>query len=96
MFEKDEDTLVIVFRGALKTTIAKVWMVQKILQNPDVRIGFFSKASALAESSLKSVKEMVQNEELMRLFPDILKPRKRGKKGGWEEDNATRMTISRV
>ena len=95
MFEKDEDTLVIVFRGAMKTTIAKVWMIQKILQNPDVRIGFWSKASSLAEATLKSVKDMAQNAELSRLFPEILIPRKRGKKGGWEEDNATRMTITR-
>ena len=95
MFERDEDTLVVVFRGAMKTTIAKVWMLQKILQNPDVRIGFWSKASSLAESSLKSLKEMAQNEELMRLFPEILIPRKKGKKGGWEEDNATRLTICR-
>ena len=95
MFEQDEDTLVVVFRGAMKTTLAKVWMVQKILQNPDVRIGFWSKAAALAEATLEQVKGMAQNEELMRLFPDILKPRKRGKKGGWERDNAGQMTIVR-
>ena len=95
LFERDEDTLVVVFRGAMKTTIAKLWMLQKILQNPDVRIGFWSKASGLAEASLKSLKEMAQNPELMRLFPDVLIPRQRGKKGGWEEDNATRMTIKR-
>jgi len=95
MFERDEDTLVVVFRGAMKTTIAKVWIVQKILQNPDVRIGFWTKSSGLAEAALKSIKEMVQNEELMRLFPEILIPRKKGKRGGWEEDNATRMTITR-
>ena len=43
LFETDEDTCVVVFRGALKTTLAKVWMIQKVLQNPDVRIGFWSK-----------------------------------------------------
>lgn len=95
MFEKDEDTLVVVFRGAMKTTIAKVWMIQKIIQNPDVRIGFWSKGSALAEATLDGVKSLAQNEELVRLFPEILKPRKRGRKGGWEKDNATQMTIVR-
>ena len=95
MFESDEDTLVVVFRGAMKTTIAKVWMVQKIIQNPDVRIGFWSKNSSLAEATLDSVKDMMENDELMRLFPETLMPRKKGKKGGWEKDNAGQMTISR-
>ena len=95
LFEAEEDTCVVVFRGAMKTTIAKVWMIQKILQNPDVRIGFWSKGSGLAEATLSSVKDMAENAELMRLFPDVLVPRKKGKKGGWERDNAGQMTILR-
>lgn len=95
LFEKDEDTLVVVFRGAMKTTIALVWIVQKLLQDPNVRIGYWTKSSGLAVANLERIKEMTQNPELMRLFPEILLPRKKGKRGGWEKDNAEQMTIRR-
>lgn len=95
MFQKEEDTLVIVFRGAMKTTIAKIWAIQRLLRNVESRVGFWSKSSGLVEAELKSIKAMAQNPELMELFPDVFIPRKKGKKGGWEVDNSGALTIFR-
>jgi hypothetical protein len=89
--QKEDDALVKVSRGTMKTTVGECWIVQQILKDPFIRIGLWTKSSSLAEDILGSIKTRLLNEKLLELFPDILEPDKKK----WETDNSTQLTVRR-
>jgi hypothetical protein len=67
------DTLNVWARDHLKTTIISVGRsVQKILNNPETRIGIFSATRPLALKIQLNIKELLESEILVKCFPDIL------------------------
>ena len=88
--ETDEDTLILEPRYSLKSTFMKYSIIQRILRNPDVRIGLWSKTTNLARKELKAIKTMFCQPILLEIFPDIVIERKL-----WEKDTADEFTMKR-
>ena len=89
--QKDENGLYHLSRGMMKSGIAVIWVIQKLLQDPaSVRIALWSQTAELVQRELGQIKDGLQNETLMELFPDILIPREK-----WEVDNADSLTLYR-
>src|SRR5207244_2021582 len=62
-------------RGALKTSLLTVGRnVQRILQNPQIRILIASNKADNADAMLSEIKGCLQNPILLWLFPEILWP----------------------
>lgn len=85
--EREEDTLMLYPRNHMKSTFAKMRMVQLILRNPDVRIGLWSKTTALAKKELKSIKGYFKKKLLKQLFPEFA--------GKFQVDTAEALTVWR-
>lgn len=86
------DSLIMLSRNMLKTTVAKIWVVQQIIRDPaNVRIGMWSKSAAKVQSELSSIRGMLQNKRLLKLFPDrlIANPKK------WSVNNKDAITVTR-
>lgn len=86
------DSLIMLSRNMLKTTVAKVWVVQQILIDPNnVRIGMWSKSSPKVKSELLSIRGMLKSPFLLELFNDrLIKDDKR-----WARRNADALTVTR-
>ncbi|MBL0320568.1 MAG: hypothetical protein IPP74_14930 [Alphaproteobacteria bacterium] len=68
-----EDTLQVWARDHLKTSIISVARTcQKILNNPEKRIGIFSAVRPLAVKIQNQIKQLLETDFLIRSFPDIL------------------------
>jgi len=68
----DESVLMLVPRRHMKTTWVKVKIIQKLLQNPKLRIGLFSVTSNLVKAELASIVQMLQTPMLLELFPEVI------------------------
>lgn len=91
---KNMDSLILIPRGHMKSAWVKVKIVQLILQNPNIRIGLFSRTSSLVESQLNEIRQLFCTPELMRLFKDrIPDPGKRF--ANWKRSVANELTIFR-
>lgn len=90
MLGREEDTLQLEPRGHLKSYWMKVLAVQKLLQNPRNRIGFWTKTSKLARKELKFIKVLLMNPILQEAFPDVVLKREQ-----WEKDTADELLMSR-
>lgn len=88
-----EDSLIMLSRNMLKTTLAKIWAVQQVLVDPvNVRIGMWSKSAGKVQSELRSIKGMLKNGRLLELFSDrLLKDERR-----WQASNKDSVTVTRV
>lgn len=94
ILERPHDTLLLVPRGHMKSTMVKVRIVQMILQNPMIRIGLFSRTSGLVEEQLNDIKNMLQTSLLRHYFPDLIPdPGKRW--SGWQRATANELTLKR-
>lgn len=92
--QTNKDLLMLVPRGHMKSTWAKVKVVQLVLQKPNIRIGLFSRTSSLVEEQLNDIKVYFQNPTLRQLFPDMVPPP--GKKySGWYRCSANKLTLKR-
>jgi len=68
-----EDSLEVWARDHLKTTIISVGrQAQKVLNDPEKRIGLFSASRPLAIRIQNVIKSLFESEFLIRCFPDIL------------------------
>ena len=85
---RGEDTLLLYPRNHMKSTWHKIYAVQQILKNPDVRIGWWTKTTTLAKKELKSIKSYMRNKNLQSLYPDRLKSK-------FAVDNAQELTVWR-
>ena len=94
IMERNDDTLILIPRGHMKSAWTKVKIIQLILQNPNIRIGLFSRTSSLVESQLGEIKQLFCTPMLMRLFPDrIPEPGKRF--ANWKRSVANELTVYR-
>ena len=87
---RDEDTLQLYPRNHMKSTMVKVWIVWKLVQNPLFCIGLFSKTTGLSKKQLSSIKGMLTTPLLRELYPDIIPERKL-----WQVDNKTQLIMKR-
>lgn len=96
--EKPGDHMILVFRRAMKSTWAKVRVVQLILENPMRRIALHSVTTNLVRKQLRSIVKMFQTPYLRLLFPDIIPgwkktDRKTGKPDSWEKLNQDQLIL---
>ena len=94
LLEQDEDALILIARLHLKSTWVKLRIVQKILQDPNIRIALVSETSNLVEEMLTDIKRMLSHPIIVRLFPDIV-PEPGDKYQNWEVSRADRVTTKR-
>lgn len=83
------NTLDLVARGHFKTSIiTKAEIIQKVLKNPESRIGIFSHTRPAAKSFLRGIKTVLEsNEELKGCFPDVLYQDPLAESRKWSEDD---------
>jgi len=81
------NSLILFPRGYMKSTVSKIYIMQRILNNWDIRIGLWTKTTNLAKGQLKSIKGYFRNSLIRELFPEI--PRK------FIVDNAEALTVYR-
>ena len=87
----DEDCLVKLARGHLKTALLCAKVVQDILIDPNVRVHIYSITQEFVETThLAMVKQHLETPLLNRLFPDVVPPR-----AEWESDVKNRLTMRR-
>jgi hypothetical protein len=88
------DKMIIVPRLHLKSTWAKLKMTQDVLNEPNIRIGFFSATANLVRKELKDIKNIFSHPMVLRLFHDrVPKP---GKKFiNWDLSNEDELTVKR-
>ena len=87
---REEDTLQLYPRLTMKSAWLKAWVVQRILIDPNVRVGFWSKTASLVMKELAVIKAHFCNPKLLKLFPDIVYPRK-----SWEKDTQNEFCMKR-
>ena len=60
-------------RGVFKTSAVRVWVVQMILNYPDIRLCFLTGGDELAKRQLKTIKDMFEKPtpEFLRRFPEF-------------------------
>lgn len=62
--------------------------IQEILLNPEITIGIFSHTRPIAKSFLRQIKrEFETNQELKKLYPDVLYAEPQRESPRWSEDN---------
>ena len=96
--EKPGDHMILVARRHMKSTWAKIRVIQLLLQNPMRRIALHSVTSNLVRKQLKSIVRMLQNPYLMALFPDVIPPFKTmdnrtGKPDTWEKLDQDKLIL---
>jgi hypothetical protein len=90
----DDDKLILVARGHLKSRWVKVRIIQDVLVNPNIRIGLYSITNEKAQSMLDDIKRGFATPLLLRLFPETVPvPGKRY--ANWTKCNANELTIRR-
>jgi phage terminase large subunit-like protein len=92
--QPEEDTLLIVPRGHMKSAWVKVKIVQLVLKNPNIRIGLFSRTSGLVESQLAEIKQLFCTPLLMQIFPELI-PEPGKRYANWTRSTANELTITR-
>lgn len=92
--ESNKDTMILVPRGHMKSTFAKIRVVQLILQNPMIRIGLFSRTAGLVEEQLADIKRLLATPLLRRYFPELIpEPGKNFK--NWQKSTQNSFTTRR-
>ena len=92
--EDDEDRLLIYPRLHMKTTWAKLSIVQRVLKDPFVRVGMWSRTSKLVRKELQSIKNIFCIPMLRELFPDLI-PDPGKNFNGWQKADADNLTLFR-
>lgn len=86
--DRDEDTLQLYPRDHMKTSWVRVWCVRQILANPNIRLAYFSRTAGLANQGIAKMKQYLQNEILLSLFPEF-------RLKNWEVDRQEAFTVKR-
>lgn len=76
-------------REHFKTTIITIAeTVQKVLKNPDERVGIFSHTRPIAKGFLRSIKMLFEGSEILKAcFPDVLYQNPAQEAQKWSEDD---------
>lgn len=88
------DVLILIPRLHLKTTWVKLRIVQRVLQNPNIRIVLVSKTSALVRDELKDIVRMFCHPMVRALFPSVV-PAPGKRYSNWEKATEDELTIKR-
>lgn len=91
---ENKDSLVLVPRGHMKSTMLKIKVIQLILQNPMIRIGLFSRTAGLVEEQLADIKRMMATPLLRRYFPELI-PDPGPKYANWYKSTVNQLTTRR-
>jgi len=92
VLQKEEDKLILLPRGHLKTTWVKLRMVQRILQNPNTRLLYSSENPKLVKRGLADIRSWFL--KLRSIFPDqIPDPGQQWRK--WGKVTETDLTVWR-
>lgn len=85
-------------REHFKSTIITYGLnIQKILQNPNIRIGIFSHTRSIAQDFLRRIKlTFEENDFLKALFPDILYDKPQTQSPKWSEDDGILVKRSTI
>jgi len=92
--QDNKDSLVLVPRGHMKSTILKIKIIQLIIQNPMIRIGLFSRTAGLVEEQLSDIKRLLATPILRRYFPEII-PDPGPKYQNWARSTQNTLTTKR-
>jgi hypothetical protein len=89
IYGPDSNTLDIWAREHFKSTIITVGeTIQKILVNPEERVGIFSHNKAAATSFLRAIKYVFETSDILKFcFPDILYMNPRSEAFKWSEED---------
>jgi len=90
----EDDKLILVARGHLKSRWVKVRIIQDVLANPNIRIGLYSITNEKAQSMLDDIKRGFATPLLIRLFPETI-PMPGKRYASWQKCNANELTIKR-
>ena len=66
------DKLLEVPRGHLKSAFAMLYIVQRILARPDIRVLLVSATAELVESEVGELKQLITHPLLLEAFPDVI------------------------
>lgn len=92
--EGNQNSLIHMSRNMLKSSVAKIWVVQQILADPaNVAIGMWSKNTGRVRIMLSSITAMLENPKLLELFPDRLTKGKRKKVKATQNELTIRRDI---
>lgn len=92
--QDDEDQLLIYPRLHMKTTWAKLSIVQRVLKNPFARVGLWSRTSRLVRKELSSIKSILALPVVREHFPDRV-PDPGKNFNGWQKSTADELTVFR-
>ncbi len=92
--ELDEDDtsdskLILIPRGFLKTSLGIAWVIQMILRDQNITIRIISYAYSKGTEILAEIKQHLQSEALVNLFPDILHNNPKKYAAFWREECVT-------
>ena len=73
MDSSKKNKLVLIPREHLKSTIAALFACWLIVRDPSIRILYVSSTSSLAKKQLRSIKEYLESDRHMWLWPDLIK-----------------------
>lgn len=90
IINRDEDKLILVPRRHMKSTWIKYRIIQKILRNPNIRIGLYSVTTGLVRAMLADIKRLIQTPSLRELFPEVIPP-----VNEWEINTQDRFCMKR-
>ena len=65
------DSLQLYPRGVMKSTLIKYYIIWRIILNPMIRIGFWSKNGRLVRKELRHIKSMCRKPILKELWPEV-------------------------
>ena len=92
LLQQENDKLLLVPRLHLKTTWVKARIAQRIVQNPNIRIGLFSENPRVVKGSLKHIKAILA--QMQPFFPDIIPVPGKDYKN-WAKSTENELTIKR-
>ena len=73
-------------RGHLKSTLLVIWVFQQVIKNPQVRIAMVCSVFNLGLKLMLDFKQLVANEKIQKLFPDIFWSNTNDKACIWQND----------
>lgn len=85
----ESKTLELYAREHYKSSVITVGeTIQKVLRNPEERVGIFSHTRPVAKGFLRSIKILFENSELLhKCFPDVLYENPQSESPKWSEDD---------
>ena len=83
-----DDVLILMPRGHLKSSVVTIGKtVQLVLQNQNIRIKIVNASYDKAVEFLRSIKAHLQNDRLIKLFPEVLYENPSGESDLWRENS---------